>query len=97
VTVGQRVEKASFSVMNAVLFSIRQIVTAIVSLMMPILYLIIGLWMLFSYVLFGIAVIALFVVDDHGPAWGLMGVSIGLFLLCKMLIYILVKIKFKLG
>ncbi len=96
-TVGKIMGKTYFSIMNAMLFSVRKIVAAIVSLLTPILYMIIGLWAILSYLLFGIAGIALFVVNNLSEALGLMGISVGLFLLCKMFAYVVILTKIKLG
>ena len=96
-TIGKRISKACFFIINAVLFSIRKIVAAIITLLTPILCMIIGLLAILSYILFGISVIALFVVDNISEAFGLMGISVGLFLFCKMLALVVALIKIKLG
>ena len=96
-TVGQRVRKACFSAMDVISFMARQITAAIFSLMMPIFYFIIGLGVLFSYSLFGISTIALFVADDLSKVLEIMVGSVVLFLLCKMFIYLVANIKYKIS
>jgi len=94
---GQRVRKVCFSAMDVVLFITRQIATALFSLMTPIFYFIIGLAVIFSYYLFGISAITLFVTNDISKPLEIMVGSVVLFLLCKIFINLVVKIKYKIS
>lgn len=96
-TILDRVSKTFSSVMNVLLFIVRHIVSAILTLMWPIFGLVIGIMFLISYLLFGVSFIALFVADDISKILEIMAGSAILYLLCKMMIYILARIKYKVG
>lgn len=96
-TVWHKLRKAFSSLPDLVFFSTRQVVTALFSLTLPLLLIVIGFALTISYLFFGLLLLMIIFSDHTYKALEMMILPVGLFLICKIVIYVLAWIKVKLG